>query len=368
MNCHCPCWFLLLSNCQTLIGIFCRKWEYNVFIRETPIEQAANVNHLTFQEINLYCGPSLWVQQDPRGNSLETCCAFISNVMATQANWGQQPRVLCHSHPAALPLPRQQLHCSELACPSQLCPLDAEWAVPGVRKKEDSEGQKKTIESNHRVSEKAYETSVKQSWMYFLGCEVQSRKNLVPGWQITWGLQVLQVQAGEPGSSTETHKLNRFMGWFCSRHCQGQKGGGWATAAFGLAVWEMERQPSWNQGSSHQAWSLFSRVPGEAPTDKTQGEVTVSHLLQTLPLLYLAQGWNLVGEAVSFHHRAGVPAGSHPLRWQEKENYSKDKTPFFVSGTEKGGNPGRSWGLCPGSPSPKGVPHTLCWPKFALGD
>lgn len=59
VNFPCPHWFLLLSNHQALIGIFCRKWEYNTFIRKTLIEQAASTSHSTFQEIKLYHGPSL---------------------------------------------------------------------------------------------------------------------------------------------------------------------------------------------------------------------------------------------------------------------------------------------------------------------
>lgn len=44
-----------------------------------------------------------------------------------------------------------------------------------------------------------------------------------PGQQITWGLQVLQVQAGVPGSRTETQKLSSFIGCSCYDVIMGRK-------------------------------------------------------------------------------------------------------------------------------------------------
>lgn len=111
------------------------------------------------------------------------------------------------------------------------------------------------------------QVSVKQSQMYFLECKVQSLKHLSPRWQITWGLQVFQVQDGEPGSSTEQiHRLLLSTSW-----PRELKGGGRAVAMYGSAVWEMVRQPSWNEGSSHQGWCLFSYIPWGGPVDR-QGD------------------------------------------------------------------------------------------------
>lgn len=117
--------------------------------------------------------------------------------------------MLCHSHPAALPLSWQLLNCSQSACSSQLSPLVPEHALLGVRekKKEDLAGQIKSSENNNKISEKTSDLC-QTELNVFLGCKVQSPKHLTPGWQVTPGLQILQAQTGDPGSGTEAHNLN----------------------------------------------------------------------------------------------------------------------------------------------------------------
>lgn len=59
---------------------------------------------------------------------------------------------------------------------------------------------------------------------------------------------------------------------------------------------------------------------------------------------------------------------SSPYDGKRKTAIAKTTHPSLVRRTERRGNSGSSWGLCPGSPSLKGVPHTLFWSKFALWD
>lgn len=129
--------------------------------------------------------------------------------------------MLCHSPPAALPLYQQLLHCSQSACSSQLSPLAAVHALLGKRRKKKigfGSSKKNPVKIIIKFQRKL-QTSVKQL-NEFLGCKVQSPKHLTRGGQITLELHVLQVQTGDPGSGTEAHNLNRFIGCFCPHSCQ----------------------------------------------------------------------------------------------------------------------------------------------------
>lgn len=63
----------------------------------------------------------------------------------------------------------------------------------------------------------------------------------------------------------------------------------------------------------------------------------------------------LAGEAVTCHPWPSVPTGSHPLRWQGKESYSKDKTPFLCEEDRDRREPWKLPGTVPRQPLSEGT-------------
>lgn len=121
----------------------------------------------------------------------------------------------------------------------------------GWEKKEDLEGQKKPRENNNRVSQKASDLCQTELNVFF---GMPSSKPEVSHPWMTDHLGIAGIASTNWGArvkhwSSQAEQIYRLL--LSTSLPRRQKGGGWATAVYGPAVWEI-RQPSWNEGGRHQ--------------------------------------------------------------------------------------------------------------------